>query len=141
MFLKNTPLFICCLLFTTFYLLSCDSKPKRKNTKNTIDYIKQIPGINDSIQVDITQKGKVLISYSDCYNCHKESQRSVRPAFGDIAKRYPVKKVYIEMLAHKVIAGGSGSWGYPVMDPHPKLSLEDAKTMVTYILSLKSDHY
>jgi hypothetical protein len=27
------------------------------------------------------------------------------PAFKDIAKRYPVNKVYIEMLAHKVIMG------------------------------------
>jgi len=41
------------------------------------------------------------------------------------------------MLAYKVILGGRGSWGYPVMDPHPKLSFEDAKMMVTYILSLK----
>ncbi|MCW3112191.1 MAG: cytochrome, partial [Segetibacter sp.] len=62
---------------------------------------------------------------------------SVGPAFKDIAKRYPVNKIYIEMLAQKVIRGGSGSWGYAVMDPHPKLSLEDAKTMVSYILSFK----
>jgi len=62
----------------------------------------------------------------------------VGPAFKDIAKRYPVNKVYIEMLAHKVIMGGSRSWGTPVMDPHPKLSFEDSKMMVTYILSLKN---
>lgn len=41
------------------------------------------------------------------------------------------------MLAQKVIVGGSRNWGYAVMAPHPKLSLEDAKMMVTYILSLK----
>ena len=41
------------------------------------------------------------------------------------------------MLAQKVIAGGGGSWGSPVMDPHPKLSAEDAKMMVSYILSMK----
>ena len=76
-------------------------------------------------------------SYSDCHTCHKEDQRSVGPAFKDIAKRYPVNKVYIEMLAQKVIIGGSRNWGYAVMDPHPKLSLEDAKMMVTYILSMK----
>jgi len=80
----------------------------------------------------------VLISYSDCYTCHKIDQRSVGPSFKDIAKRYPVNKVYIDMLAYKVIVGGSGSWGYPAMDPHPKLSHEDAKLMVTYILSLKN---
>jgi cytochrome c len=41
------------------------------------------------------------------------------------------------MLAYRVIAGGSGSWGSPIMDPHPHLSHEKAKIMVTYILSLK----
>jgi len=41
------------------------------------------------------------------------------------------------MLAQKVIAGGNGAWGYPVMDPHPKLSMEDAKLMVTFVLSMR----
>ena len=137
MFRKESPLLIGCLLFVTFYLLCCDNKTEQKDTRKTVDYIRQIPGMNDSIPTDISEKGKVLIAYSDCYTCHKEDQRSVGPSFKDITKRYPVNKVYIEMLAHKVILGGSRSWGYPVMAPHPKLSFEDAKTMVTYILSLK----
>jgi len=119
------------------YLLGCDSKPEQKASNKKIDYIKPIPGKNDSIPAHVAEKGEVLISYSDCYTCHKKEQRSVGPAFKDIAKRYPVNKVYIEMLAQKVIVGGSRNWGYPVMDPHPKLSLEDAKMMVSYILSLK----
>lgn len=136
-FRTKKPLLIGCLLITTFYLLGCDNKPEQKNTRKAIDYIKQIPGMNDSIPAEIAEKGEVLISYSDCYTCHKEDQRSVGPAFKDIAKRYPANRVYIAMLAQKVIIGGSGSWGYPIMDPHPKLSLEDAKMMVTYILSMK----
>ena len=137
MFIKKNTLLIGCLLSVTFYLPGCNNKPKQKNTRKTIDYIKQIPGKNDSIPVEVADKGEVLIAYSDCYTCHKEDQRSVGPAFRDIAKRYPVNKVYIEMLAHKVIIGGRGSWGSAIMDPHPELSLEDAKIMVTYILSLK----
>ena len=108
------------------------------SAKKYKDYIKAIPGESDSIPEKERQKGEVLIAYSDCYTCHKEDKRSVGPAFKDIAKRYPVNKVYIEMLAHKVIMGGSRSWGTPVMDPHPKLSFEDSKMMVTYILSLKN---
>jgi cytochrome c len=133
---KNLPL-ICCVLFATFFLLCCDNKPEQKNTRKAIDYIKQIPGINDSIPVEEAKKGAVLISYSDCYSCHKKDQRSVGPAFRDIAKRYPVNKVLIEMLAHKIIIGGGGSWGSPVMAPHPNISFEDAKMMVIYILSMK----
>jgi len=126
-----------CLLFATFYLPGCNNEPEQKNTRKTIDYIKQIPGKNDSISAEVAEKGEVLIGYSDCYICHKKDKRSVGPAFEDIAKRYPVNKVYIEMLAQKVIIGGSGNWESAVMDPHPKLSVEDAKMMVTYILSMK----
>jgi cytochrome c len=135
---KRNGLFLnVCLLLATFYLFACHDEPEQKNTRKTIDYIRPIPGKNDPIPAAIAEKGKVLIAYSDCYTCHKEEERSVAPAFKDIAKRYPVNKVYIEMLAHKVIIGGSGSWGSPVMDPHLKLSFEDAKIMVTYILSMK----
>ena len=137
MFRRKNPLSIGCLLFAIFYLFCCDNTPEVKNNRKPIDYIKEIPGINDSIPVEVAEKGEVLISYSDCYTCHKIDQRSGAPAFRDIARRYPVNKVYIEMLAHKVIIGGSGSWGTPVMHPHPILSFEDAKMMVTYILSLK----
>src|SRR4051812_11867001 len=137
MFIKKNPILIGCLFFATVYLLGCDNKPKQKNTPKTIDYIKKISGINDSIPIKVAEKGEVLIAYSDCYICHKEDERSVGPAFKDIAERYPVNKVYIEMLAQKVIKGGRGSWGSPVMDPHPELSFEDAKMMVTYILSMK----
>ena len=137
MFRKKNSLLISCFLFGTFYLLCCDNKPEQKNTRKKIDYIRPIPGISDSIPADVAEKGEVLIAYSDCYTCHKEDQRSVGPAFKDIAKRCPVNKVYIEMLAQKVIVGGSRSWGYAVMTPHPKLSFEDAKMMVSYILSMK----
>ena len=135
---KKNPLLIGCLLFATFCMIGCHEKePEPKHTRTKIDYIKPIPGKNDSIPTEVAQKGAVLIAYSDCSICHKEDEKRVGPAFKDIAKRYPANNVYINMLAQKVIVGGSGSWGSPVMDPHPKLSLEDAKMMVTYILSLK----
>ncbi len=128
---------ICCISFAIFFLLCCNNKPEQKSVRKPIDYIRAIPGVNDSIPAEIAEKGKVLIAYSDCYTCHKINERSVGPAFKDIAKRYPVNKVYIEMLAQKVIMGGSRSWGYPIMTPHPKLKLEEARIMVSYILSMK----
>jgi cytochrome c len=137
MFRRKNRLLFSLILSAIYLFLCCRNKPVEKNTRKKIDYIKEIPGVNDSIPVSIAEKGEVLIAYSDCYTCHKDDQRSVGPAFKDVAKRYPVNKVYIEMLAQKVIVGGSGNWGYPLMDPHPKLSIEDAKMMVTYILSLK----
>jgi cytochrome c len=137
LFIKKKLFFVGCLLSFTIFMTGCGNKPEQKNTRKTIDYIRQIPGINDSIPAKAAQEGEVLMSYSDCHICHKKNERSVGPAFKDIAKRYPANNVYIEMLAQKVIAGGNRSWGYPVMDPHPKLSFKDAKMMVAYILSMK----
>ena len=96
-----------------------------------------VPGEDEAIDPELIKKGKVLISYSDCYECHKEDTRAKGPSFSDIAKRYPIRQVYIELLARKVISGGSGVWGYPVMGAHPKLPIEDARAMVAFILSLE----
>jgi cytochrome c len=126
-----------CLLFAICCFPACRNKQEEKAPPRKVDYIRPIAGVSDSIPAEVVDKGEVLISYSDCYTCHKEAERSVGPAFKDIAKRYPANKIYIEMLARKVINGGNRSWGYPIMDPHPKLSLEDAKKMVSYILSMK----
>lgn len=84
----------------------------------------------------LIKKGEVLIAYSDCYHCHKEESKAKGPSFADIAKRYPMQQAYIELLARKIISGGSGSWGYPIMNTHPKIAVQDAETMVVYILSL-----
>jgi cytochrome c len=126
-----------CLLFNAILFAGCENKPAKEPPRKKIDYIKAIPGPSDKIDPEVAKKGEVLVSYSDCYTCHKVDERSAGPSFRDIAKRYPVKKIYIDMLAQKVIAGGNGAWGYPVMDPHPKLSMEDAKLMVTYVLSMR----
>lgn len=134
---SRNSLFIVGFFLALFYVLGCDNKPEQKQLQKTIDYIRPITGKNDSLSTETIKKGEVLINYSDCYICHKNEQRSVGPAFQDIAKRYPANKDYIEMLAHKVIIGGRGSWGYPIMDPHPDLTLEDAQMMVTYIMSMK----
>lgn len=117
-------------------LLGCNAPPKEPEHKK-VDYIRKIDGKNDSIPVAIAQRGEVLIAYSNCSDCHTKEQRAKGPAFEQIAEKYPVNKVYIDMLAQKIITGGYGIWGQPVMAPHPNLSHEDAVIMVKYILSLK----
>ena len=117
-------------------LLACNTADKEPAHKK-IDYIKRIYGKNDSIPAAEEQRGEVLIAYSDCKQCHTKEKRAKGPAFEDIAEKYPANKVFIDMLAQKIIRGGYGVWGKPVMDPHPHLSREDAETMVKYILSLK----
>jgi cytochrome c len=80
-------------------------------------------------------KGQQLMASLDCNTCHKEHEKVIGPAFADIAKKYTSADE--EMLAKKVIAGGSGNWGTVPMTAHPDLKLEDAKEMVKYVLSVK----
>jgi len=96
-----------------------------------------VAGEDETLDQELITKGKVLISYSDCGECQKENTRAKGPSFTDIARRYPIRQVYINLLARKVIKGGSGVWGYPVMSSHPKLTLEEAQAMVAFILSLE----
>jgi cytochrome c len=105
--------------------------------KERKEYIKPINGEDEILDKELVKKGKVLIAYSDCYDCHSEENRAKGPAFRDIAKRYPANQIYVEHLAAQVIRGSTGSWGYPVMHPHHEIKKEDAKAMATYILSLR----
>lgn len=130
--------FLSFVLSGLFLLTSCDTREPR-NRRAKVDYIKEISGENDSIPVAIAEKGEVLIAYSDCYTCHKKNEKSIGPAFRDVARRYPVQQIYINMLAQKIIYGGSGGWGQAMMSPHPNLTPDDAKVMASYILSLKEE--
>jgi cytochrome c len=119
-------------------LASCGSKdtkqefPWNKSAKEF--YV--IPGDDEELDSALVKRGKVLIAYSDCYQCHKEENKAKGPSFTDIARRYPTQEAYIDMLARKIISGGFGVWGYPVMSAHPEISVDDAKAMAVYVLSL-----
>lgn len=80
--------------------------------------------------------GKNLINGSDCMACHKETEKSIGPSYLDIANKYASDSGATEMLAKKIINGGSGNWGEVAMAAHPGLSAKEAMQMVEYILSL-----
>jgi cytochrome c len=84
------------------------------------------------------EKGLEMIGALDCTTCHKISEKNIGPAYTDVAKKYEASEANIDMLAQKVIKGGSGNWGTVPMTPHPAVSVDSAKEMVRYILSLKN---
>jgi cytochrome c len=90
-----------------------------------------------SREIDTTNAGGKLIHKSDCLTCHKIDTKVIGPPYADVAAKYPATEANIDTLAHKVMKGGKGNWGDVPMAAHPTISLADAKTMVTYILSLK----
>lgn len=93
------------------------------------------PSSDVSTPVTENVSGQSLIEVSDCMSCHNADERMIGPSYKEIAEKYSEKD--IEMLASKIIEGGSGVWGNVAMQPHPQISKADAKKMVEYILSQK----
>lgn len=83
------------------------------------------------------QKGMTLVAGSDCLTCHKVSEKNIGPSYKDVAAKYENNDDNIELLASKIMKGGSGVWGAIPMTAHANLKQEDAEAMVKYILLLK----
>ena len=136
--------FVSVVVFTIAILVvgctaNADRKEDQRKRKQAMPAIERLAGDTDVIPpAEVLDKGKVLISYSDCATCHKAADRKRGPAFHDIAVRYPMNNTYMDILAKRIVLGAKGAWGNAVMPPHPTISDEDARTMVMYILSL--DH-
>jgi cytochrome c len=90
-------------------------------------------------QAAVELPGKALIAQSDCKACHILDQKSAGPAYKDVAAKYKGQKGAVDVLAAKVIKGGAGVWGTTEMAAHPQISVDDARKMVEYVLSLADD--
>lgn len=90
-----------------------------------------------TIEVAKHDKALEIIATSDCLTCHKVEEKSTGPAYKDVALKYEATDANVDSLAHKIINGGAGVWGPVPMTPHPGLSLDSAREVVRYILSLK----
>ncbi|MEX2401086.1 MAG: PQQ-dependent sugar dehydrogenase [Rhodothermales bacterium] len=113
----------------------------------TIDYVSQ--GLDADALAD-SEGGEVgagrfavaqlLMSGSDCAVCHQPEAASNGPSYLAIAERYAGDDGAAERLAQKVVEGGTGNWeAETVMPAHPALSINDARTMVDYILSVGNE--
>lgn len=115
-----------CIISLTF---SCS---KKENT--SVGTSSEI--VNTSKPAKANISGDQIIETLDCTACHSVNERMIGPSYQEIADKYSEKDV--EMLASKIIEGGSGVWGGVPMSAHPQVSEEDAKKMVEYILTLKN---
>jgi cytochrome c len=80
---------------------------------------------------------QALATSKNCMACHAVANKVVGPAFVEVSKKYAGKADVVDVLANKVIKGGSGNWGTMPMMAHPSLSPTDAKKLVQWILTLK----
>jgi cytochrome c len=116
-------------------MVACNSSDNNKGGEQKPAADNAAPGGATTAADD---KALEMIGSLDCTTCHKINEKNIGPAYIDVSKKYEATDANIEALANKVIKGGSGNWGSVPMTPHPTLSLDSAKQMVSYILSLKN---
>ncbi len=77
-----------------------------------------------------------------CNACHAVNERLIGPPLLAVAARYGAaldRQRTVEVLAEKIRLGGGGNWGIVPMVPNADLSVEEARSLVLQILSLKPD--
>jgi len=77
-----------------------------------------------------------LAADKNCMACHAIDKKLLGPSFKDIAAKYAAQKDVAAKLQTKVIKGGGGVWG-GFMPANPQVTAEEAKTLVTWVLSQK----
>lgn len=93
--------------------------------------------VNASADSSEVPPGLKLMRATTCFACHTVAEKSVGPAYRDVAQRYRDDPAARETLARRVISGSTGGWGQEVpMPPHPQHTLDQTRQMVAWILSL-----
>jgi cytochrome c len=116
----------------TIFLAACGG-----STSEGTDASSTAPATAPTVSKAAMHPGELLIVKADCIGCHHKENKIIGPAYQDIAAKYPSTPENIDMLANSILKGSKGKWGTIPMTPHPNATLEDAKLMATYILSLK----
>lgn len=81
----------------------------------------------------------MLVIEKRCNACHEQSDPSLGPPWQAIAARHAARKdLMVDVLATKIIHGGGGNWGNVPMVPNQRVSLDEAKRMAAWILSLST---
>jgi len=86
--------------------------------------------------ITAAMEGKNLAATLDCKACHKEAEKSIGPAYKDVAAKYEKDPKARAYLTNKIIKGGGGVWGEVAMSAHPDLKPSDADMIVEWILGL-----
>lgn len=116
--------------------VACGSNDTAGRDKEMTKTTSHESATNDISKDPNYQKGLALVAKNDCLTCHSISGQSTGPAYDKVANKYTADETTINMLAQKIVNGGSGHWGTVPMTPHPNVKIEDAKQMVKYILLL-----
>jgi len=119
-------------------------KIKPENIAVTIDYVSggfeyaMLGVAHDEVDESARYSvARALMRSSDCRSCHTTDIKTVGPSLKQIAEKYNATPRDIDTLAARIRKGSSGVWGTDNnMPAHPAISVNDARNIVNYILSL-----
>jgi cytochrome c len=81
--------------------------------------------------------GARLVEEARCIACHQMNDVLLGPPWAAIAARHAARKdIMTDVLALKIVQGGGGNWGLVPMVPNQQVSIDEARAMSAWILSL-----
>ena len=80
---------------------------------------------------------EAMAKAKNCMACHAIDKKVVGPAYKDVAKKYAGQAGAADMLADKIMKGSTGTWGPVPMPPNTNVNAAEAKSLATWILTLK----
>jgi cytochrome c len=80
---------------------------------------------------------EALAKAKNCMACHAVDKKLVGPSYKDVAKKYAGDAKAVDMLATKIMKGGSGVWGAIPMPANPQVNEADAKKLASWVLTHK----
>lgn len=80
---------------------------------------------------------EALAKSKNCLACHAVDKKLVGPAYKEVAAKYAGNAKAADMLAAKIMKGGSGVWGAVPMPANPQVNEAEAKKLAAWVLSLK----
>ena len=96
--------------------------------------MRTVPGGVAQAVAPAVSAAKALAEKSGCLACHGVSNKIVGPALHDIAAKYRSDAGAQDRLSAKVKSGGQGAWGEIPMPPNDRLTDDDIRALVRWIL-------
>ena len=102
-------------------------------------YFAQRPG-STSEHEGLLEPGLALMRQTTCFSCHSvQVTTGGGPPYSEVGRKYHDQPAARDQLARKILSGGTGVWGAKIMPAHPQHSLEQARLMVDWVLSLAAE--
>ena len=78
-----------------------------------------------------------LATAKNCTSCHAVDKKVLGPSYKEVATKYAGQADAVEKLSGKIMKGGAGAWGPVPMPANAQVNADEARKLVTWILTLK----